>query len=101
MTYIKTYDKLIAVKTAQESSGQGDLEMARIPYRWYSPRAERHDSVTFIKQYRFDKQEFRSRQYSLDERRYNMLFYLHNSIAGSEIVYISEPFCLYILYRRK
>ena len=35
------------------SSGQGE-----IPYRWYSPRAARHDSV-----------RFRSRQYSLDERR--------------------------------
>jgi len=36
------------------SSGQGE-----IPYRWYSPRAERHDSV-----------KLRSRQYSLDERRW-------------------------------
>ena len=38
----------------QKSSGQG-----AIPYRWYSPRAVRHDSV-----------KLRSRQYSLDERRY-------------------------------
>ena len=37
-----------------KSSGQGV-----IPYRWYSPRAARHDSV-----------KLRSRQYSLDERRY-------------------------------
>ena len=35
------------------SSGRG-----AIPHRWYSPRAARHDSV-----------RFRSRQYSLDERR--------------------------------
>ena len=32
-----------------------------IPYRWYSPRAVRHDSV-----------KLRSRQYSLDERRYQV-----------------------------
>lgn len=36
-----------------KSSGQG-----AIPYRWYSPRAARHDSV-----------KLRSRQYSLDGRR--------------------------------
>ena len=40
----------------QKSSGQG-----AIPYRWYSPRAVRHDSV-----------KLRSRQYSLDERRYQV-----------------------------
>ena len=49
MCYHHIVNKLIP------SSGQGAS-----PYRWYSPRAARHDSV-----------RFRSRQYSLDERRQN------------------------------
>ena len=45
--------KMNGRKRKYQSSGRG-----AIPHRWYSPRAARHDSV-----------RFRSRQYSLDERR--------------------------------
>ena len=49
----QTNRAIIICRKIKKSSGQG-----AIPYRWYSPRAARHDSV-----------KLRSRQYSLDERR--------------------------------
>ena len=59
MCYHHIVNKLIP------SSGQGAS-----PYRWYSPRAARHDSV-----------RFRSRQYSLDERRQNAQGFAHRCLA--------------------
>ena len=51
---VKVWKYDICYELNKKSSGQGAS-----PYRWYSPRAARHDSV-----------KLRSRQYSLDGRRF-------------------------------